>query len=81
MGIADEGDENTELTMDMVVMLQRSLVTVRHLLDSYDEQPDPYRRHVLKEFALTMVAELCSVVPKRHAPALLYMVRDILPEA
>lgn len=80
MGVPDEGETSPEMTMELALMIRHSVQTINMMLDSLPEKADPVSSNALREFSLSMVAELTTFVGQEGS-MLLRMVKDYLPKA
>jgi hypothetical protein len=83
MGVTDENKETEKMTLEMAILLRRSVQTITYMMDSLPEKQDPVGRLALEKFSLTMAAELASYdfMTDGESHYVLKIVKEILPRA
>ena len=80
MGVPDQGEENLpEMTMELALMLRKSVQTINWMMDALPEKVDPVSRNALTAFSLSMAAELTTFLSQEESKYILRMVKDLLP--
>jgi hypothetical protein len=78
VGIDNESPAE-EITLEEALVLRRSVQIIEFLISAIPEKDDPVSKGACREFALSLVAELATLVPDSRL--ILRMAKNILPRA
>jgi hypothetical protein len=78
VGVDNESSAK-EMTLEEAMMIRQSVQIINYLISTIPEKDDPVSKAACTEFALSLVADLSTLV--EDSRLVLRMAKDILPRA